>query len=75
MGIKETAHKLTEFHVKLAETSDEALILCMVAKVREDCNQSILLAEYCVEAAQKRLEYLGKITPENCYKHFEGREQ
>lgn len=75
MGIKETGHKLAEFHLKLAETSDEAVILCMVAQIRQDCNEAILLAEACADSAKRRLEYLSKITPDMVYKHFEEREE
>ncbi len=69
--IKYYHDKLIQFQRKMAETSDEAVILCLIAQINEEVNNNILLAEQCVKSAEMRLEYLGKITPSNIYKHFE----
>lgn len=66
----EHLRKVVDFRRKLSETSDEAVILCMVAGVNKEMTELVELAEQLIKDAERRLEYLSKISPENIYKHL-----
>jgi hypothetical protein len=52
---------------------DEALVLCKIAEQRKRMaaiNAVLEEEELIYEVYKVRLEYLDKISPENCWKHF-----